>query len=619
MGGAMSRATSGHENFERASREIALVLLSASAVPTARRVAAAIRGARLHGLARRVSGCDVPFEDLAAHLGDLFARDMPIVGLCAAGILIRALAPRLAQKRAEPAVIALAEDGSAVVPLLGGHRGANDLARRIGAALGVGPAITTAGDLRFGLALDEPPTGWRLANPEHVKDFASALLSGARVRLEGSAPWIEASALPLDPAGALAISATPYAERGSPTRLVYHPAVLAVGIGCERNAPADEVAALIERCLADAGLARAAVACLVSLDLKMDEPALHAAAASLDVPARFFDAGRLEAETPRLANPSDLVFREVGCHGVAEGAALAAAGPEGRLLVPKTVSRRATCAVAVAPAPIDVGRIGIPRGRLAIVGIGPGAPEWLTPEAARFIDGADDLVGYRLYLDLLGARSKGKTRHDFELGDELGRVERALELARAGHAVALVSSGDPGIYAMASLVFERLEAGPPAWRRIEIEVAPGISALQAAAARIGAPLGHDFCAISLSDLLTPWPTIERRLEAAAGGDFVVALYNPASARRAHQLARAREILLAAREPSTPVVLARNLGRAGESVRVIRLDALDVAAVDMLTLVLVGSSATRLVARNDGGVWVYTPRGYRAPEAEKEAG
>ena len=176
--------------------------------------------------------------------------------------------------------------------------------------------------------------------------------------------------------------------------------------------------------------------------------------------------------------------------------------------------------------------------------------------------------------------------------------------------MALISSGDPGIYAMAALVFEQLDqADRPDWRRPEITVVPGISALQAAAARIGAPLGHDFCANSLSDLLTPWPAIERRLKAAAEGDFVVALYNPVSRRRDWQLRAAVEALGRCRRGDTPVVVARNLGRDGESVSVIRLDQVAAAEIDMLTVLLVGSRATRLVSRGDGGAWVYTPRGY----------
>jgi cobalt-precorrin 5A hydrolase/precorrin-3B C17-methyltransferase len=230
-----------------------------------------------------------------------------------------------------------------------------------------------------------------------------------------------------------------------------------------------------------------------------------------------------------------------------------------------------------------------------------------VPAASTAIAEASDVVGYRLYLDLLGDAIAGKQLHETELGAEEERARRALDLAAEGRAVALVSSGDAGIYGLATLVFELLEReGRDEWRRLAIAVVPGVSALQAAAARVGAPLGHDFCAISLSDLLTPWAAIERRLRAAAESDFVVALYNPRSARRTDQLAAARQILLRARPAATPVVLARNLGRSDERVDVTTLVALDPASVDMLTLVLVGSSTTRAA-----DAFVYTPRGYAA--------
>jgi cobalt-precorrin 5A hydrolase/precorrin-3B C17-methyltransferase len=592
----------------------AFVALTTAGCDLARSLAAGFAGAEVHGLAGRTEDAERTFDETGEHLRELFRAGRPIVGLCAAGILIRALAPLLGDKRAEPPVVALAEDGSAVVPLLGGHRGANDLARALAERLGVAAAVTTAGDRRFGLALDEPPAGWRLENPQHYKAFVADLLSGCEVRLADGADWpdwLRDAALPCSAAGTLAIRATHEAVEGSARVLVYHPLCLAVGVGCERGCPPEELIALVRDTLAGHGLAAGAVAALVSLDLKADEPAVHAAAAALDAPARFFAAPALAAEEPRLATPSELVRREVGVAGVAESAALAAAGPHGRLVVPKAKSRRATCAVALAPGPLDPAAIGRPRGRLAVVGLGPGAAEWRTPEVEREVRRAGDLVGYRLYLDLLGPLADGKTRHAYDLGDEEARVARALDLAAEGRPVALVCSGDPGIYAMASLVFELLERGDrPDWNRVEIAVAPGLSALQAAAARIGAPLGHDFCAVSLSDLMTPWPAIERRLEAAAAGDFVVALYNPVSGRRRRQLARAAEILRQHRPADTPVVLARNLGRPGESVGVIDLRDLGPEGVDMLTLVLVGSSETRRVATGQG-LWVYTPRGYGA--------
>lgn len=597
-----------------ASDRTAILLLGPSALGLAKKLAAALPGAETYGYAPRVPDADITFSDLGLQLEELMATGQPIVGICAAGILIRKLGPLLDDKRQEPPVVAVAEDGSAVVPLLGGHHGANQLARAIGRILGVKPAITTAGDLRFGLALDEPPPGWRVGNPETAKRLMASLLAGDPVRIERDArveaDWLRP--LPQDPRAQLAIRLTSRAVAYRADELVLHPATVAVGIGCERGAPAEEAIALARDCLAAAGIAPASVALVGSIALKAAEPAVHAVAEAFAAPARFFDAERLNAERHRLANPSDVVFAETGCYGVAEGAALAAVGPEGRLLVPKRIAGRVTCAIAESPAILDPAGIGAPRGRLAIVGIGPGDAAGRTAGAEAALAEADAVVGYGLYLDLVAGLIAGKERHDFPLGEEKARARKALDLAAEGRRVALVSSGDAGIYAMGSLVFELVETEHHSgWDRLEIVGLPGVSAMQAAAAASGAPLGHDFCAISLSDLLTPWSVIEQRLEAAAAGDFVVALYNPVSERRRDQLLRAREILLRNRAATTPVVIARNLGRAGEAVRVVELDALGPDLVDMLTIVIVGSSKTRRIERPDGGAWVYTPRGYAA--------
>ena len=521
------------------------VALTDSGANLARQLTECWPGAEVHGLASRVTEADHRFEHFIPHMQTLFQSGKPMIGVCAAGIIIRALAPIITDKHSEPPVLALAEDGSAIVPLLGGHFGANALARDIADILQIKPAITTAGDNQFGIALDAPPAGWRLGNPQHYKSFAAKILGGASVRFDGAAEWLTHGRLPMAQDGELAIAISVRTIEGSPTRLVYQPARLALGVGCERGTDAAEIIDLVRTTLTRYGLAQAAVAGIFSIDLKMDEDALHALASELDVPIRFFDAATLEAQAARLAHPSELVFREVGCHGVAEGAALAAAGPDAELLIEKTKSRRATCAVALAPDIIDCSRIGVARGHLAVVGIGPGDSAWRTPEAALAVRTASDLVGYSLYLDLLGPLATGKVRHDYQLGEERDRVRAALDLAASGKQVALICSGDPGIYAMATLVFELLENEKRTdWQRIGIQVMPGISALQAAAARAGAPLGHDFCAISLSDLLTPWPVIEQRVQAAAAGDFVIAFYNPVSRRRTTQLARAIKILRA---------------------------------------------------------------------------
>jgi len=580
----------------------AIIALSAGAARLGRRL-----GHELHGLRARIDDADVLFDDVVEHTATLFAAGRPIVGICAAGILIRAVAPLLGDKHGEPALIAISEDGRHVVPLLGGHHGANRLARELAGRLGATAAVTTAGDTAFGVAVDEPPAGWRLANQGDAKAAMATMLAAGGALIEGDLPWLKA----LPAADGVRLQATTAPVCGSARRLVFHPQKLALGVGCSRGCPPDELAALVETSLAEAGLAKGALAAIGTLDLKADEPAIAALARSMDVPLRLFAAGELEALTSRLANPSDRVFAEVGCHGVAEAAALALAGDDARLTITKRKSATATCAVATASSPI-VAPPGRKPGSVRLIGIGPGQADWRTPEASRLIASADELVGYELYLELLGPLARHKPVHRFALGRETERCRFALERAAEGFDVALICSGDAGIYAMGALLFELLDRAPglsDGARRVEVLSVPGISALQAAAARAGAPLGHDFCAISLSDLMTTWSVIERRIMAAGSGDFVIAFYNPVSQRRRHQLARAKEMLLQHRPATTPVLLAANLGRPQERLGLRTLATLEVDEVDMLTIVLVGSSESRIVERGFGPAF-YTPRGYR---------
>jgi precorrin-3B C17-methyltransferase len=246
-------------------------------------------------------------------------------------------------------------------------------------------------------------------------------------------------------------------------------------------------------------------------------------------------------------------------------------------------------------------------GRVFVVGLGPGDPDWLTPEAAQALAEATDLVGYAPYLDRAPQRA-GQARHASDNRVEIERARHALALAAEGRILAIVSGGDPGIFGMAAAVFEAVEHGEPAWRDLSIEILPGITAMQAAAGRVGAPLGHDFCAISLSDNRKPWNLIEKRLQAAAEGDFVIALYNPASKARPDRIGQAVALLMRLKAETTPVILARAIGRSDEHIEITTLAAADVSRIDMSTLVLVGSSATRLIRRAKGQPWVYTPRG-----------
>ncbi len=565
----------------------------------------------LHGFADRVSTPDVPFSTVQVHLRDLFQANRTIIAIMSSGIVIRALGGLVQDKRNEAPVLCVSEGGSSVVPLLGGHRGANKLALKLAEGLDTKAAITTAGESRFGVALDDPPAGWRCSNPEAAKPVMAALLAGESVQLEnGLEDGIDTNWLPFDEAGSsgpiLALSKTPAAEGV----FTLHPQTYVVGIGCERGVSADEVRALVMKSLTTAGIASGAVACLATIDLKEDEEAFRSLAAEMGLPLRLFTAAALEEETPRVTDPSDHVFEVVGCHSVSEAAALKAVGTEGGLVLPKQKSKRATCAIARAADIVDAESVGRGCGRLTIVGIGPGQASWRAPEATMAVAEATDVVGYFLYLDLLGDLAVGKIRHDYNLGEETDRVREALNLAAIGKNVVLVSSGDAGIYAMGSLVFELIDRDESGiWSRFPVSTVPGISALQAAAARAGAPLGHDFCTVSLSDLMTPWAVIEKRLTAAAAGDFVITLYNPVSKRRRHQFERAVEIISAHRPPETPVILARNLGREEETIDVLPLYDVEVDMVDMLTLVMIGSSESRVIEETNGNRRVYTPRGY----------
>ncbi len=568
----------------------AVIVLGQNSVTVARKIISVLPGATIYGLAGRTCEVDVSFTNFGETLRELFAEGTPLIGICAAGILIRTLAPMISDKRQEPPVLAVAEDGSAVVPLLGGLNGVNDLARRIAEVFDVQAAITTTGDIRFRTALLSPPPGYHLANPDDAKKFISDLLAGARVKLEGVAPWLSNSQLPIDPDGDLTIRISDRLVTPTPNCLVYHPATVAIAIS-DTSAAEDDVLTSVRQLLTDAEIAPASVAGVFAPISAAVNRAISAVANALGVPARFFTPNQLKSLLSQGYSP-------------AQAAAVAATGTSEQLISSLPI------AIAISPQPIEPSTIGQSRGRLAVIGTGPGSSQWMSPEVKEILKSATDLVGYKTYLDLVGNLSHGKRRHDSDNREEEARAKMALDLAAEGRYVVVVSSGDPGIYAMATAIFEVLDRhAKPEWDSIDIHVAPGISAMQAAAAAIGAPLGHDFCTISLSDILKPWSIIEQRIVAAAQADFVIAFYNPVSKERTWQLTEARNILLRYRTPDTPVVLARNLGRPGQKVTVVTLEQLAPAVADMRTVILVGSSKTRKIKRSDGSISVYTPRRY----------
>ena len=555
----------------------AIVILGQGSLATARRIQQRYPEALIHGLAGRVEGSDRPYTEFGATLRELYQQDTPIIALCAAGIVIRSLAPLLLEKGAEPPVLVVAEDGSAVVPLLGGLGGVNVMAREIAAALQVAPAITTSGELRFGTCLLNPPSGYRLGDLEQGKRFVSDLLAGEPVRIEGAAPWLDQAQLPQDAQARLAIRIDSAAGVPAANELRIYPRSVVVAV----SAGATDVLASIEQALAQAGLAMQSVACLLTADSDMVRSELQQAASVLGVPLRFVTANGSVAQWL--------------------GDAI------GHRASPRVSG---DVAIAVAAQPLDPQRIGRPRGRLAVIGLGPGAAELMVPAVRAELDRATDVLGYETYVRMAGPFRADQIQHCTDNREEMQRARHAFELAAAGRSVVVVSSGDPGVFAMAAAVLEALhDSSDPAWHQVDLEILPGVSASLATAAQAGAPLGHDFCVMSLSDNLKPWSIIEKRLDLAAEADLALAFYNPISRSRPWQLGRALEIVAQHRTPETPVVLGRDIGRPGQTLRVTTLGQLTPGQVDMRTMVLIGSSTTCVFPRAEGGEWVYTPRWY----------
>ena len=555
----------------------AIVILGNGSLATARKIAQLYPGALVHGLAERVEGADRVYHEFGATLREFYQQDTPIIALCAAGIVIRTLAPLLLEKGAEPPVLAVAEDGSAVVPLLGGLGGVNVMAREIAAGLNVAPAITTSGELRFGTCLLNPPSGYALGDLELGKRFVSDLLAGETVRIEGSAPWLAQAQLPEDAQARLTVHVG-HGERvpSAHELLIYPRSVLVAVSGAIADLPR-----AIRQALRDAGIAVQSLACLLAADTEMASPSLREAALELGVPLRFAKAGASAQELARDA-----------------------------IAQPVCVRGDSSIAVAVAEQPLDLSQIGRPRGRLAVVGLGPGAAELMVPAVKAELARANDVLGYETYVRMAGPFRDDQVLHCTDNREEMQRARHAFELAAQGRSVVVVSSGDPGVFAMAAAVLEALhESSDAAWHSVDLQMLPGVSASLATAAQAGAPLGHDFCVLSLSDNLKPWSIIEQRLDLAAQADLALAFYNPISRSRPWQLGQALEIVARHREPGTPVVLGRDIGRPGQTLRVTTLGELSVDQVDMRTMVLIGSSTTRVIPRAEGSPWVYTPRSY----------
>jgi cobalt-precorrin 5A hydrolase/precorrin-3B C17-methyltransferase len=560
----------------------AIVILGNGSLAIARSIQQVYPEALIHGLAERVEGADRVYHEFGATLREFYQQGTPIIALCAAGIVIRTLAPLLLEKGAEPPVLAVAEDGSAVVPLLGGLGGVNVMAREIAAALEVAAAITTSGELRFGTCLLNPPSGYALGDLELGKRFVSDLLAGETLRIEGEAPWLALAQLPEDAQARLAVHVSHAERTPAANELLIYPRNVVVAV----DAGLVNVASAVREALHQAKIAVQSLACLLAADTEMASSGLREAALELGVPLRFAGAEKVLGERLRTA---------IG--------------------QPVSMLGSDTVAIGVAEQPLDPLQIGRPRGRLAVIGLGPGAAELMVPAVKAELARANDVLGYETYVRMAGPFRADQVLHCTDNREEMQRARHAFELAAQGRSVVVVSSGDPGVFAMAAAVLEALhESTDTYWHNVDLEILPGVSASLATAAQAGAPLGHDFCVLSLSDNLKPWAIIEKRLDLAAQADLALAFYNPISRSRPWQLGQALDIVARHRVPETPVVLGRDIGRPGQTLRVTTLGQLTPDQVDMRTMVLIGSSLTCVFPRVGGGDWVYTPRWYPSKPA-----
>jgi cobalt-precorrin 5A hydrolase/precorrin-3B C17-methyltransferase len=544
-----------------------------------------------------------------------WAKGGRLVFIMAAGIVVRAIAPLLADKRVDPAVVVLDELGTHVVSLLSGHvGGANVLAGEIARILGGSAVITTATDVSGlpGLDLWAQEEELAIEDWKRLPKTAAKLVDQKRLRLFSDIPLeLPEAFLPTDdPAHADVVVTNKEGQAQDLRRdaLVLRPKNLVAGIGCNRGTSADEIENAVRETLAAHKLSFLSVRAVATIDKKGSEPGLGGFVKRTGLPLITFPAHQLNLVPGVTLSPA--AWRATGARGVAEPAAILGAGGGG-LIVQKQRMGNVTIAIAEgarrnAQETDDRKKPG--KGTIYIVGTGPGNVDYLTPAALTAIRESDVIVGYGPYLDLLGGLITDKECVTTGMAREIDRCQRAIDLSAQGKTISVVSGGDPGIYAMAGLVLELLRKGSAPSAHCTVEVIPGISALSACAARLGAPLMHDFASISLSDRLTPWRAIEERLAAAARADFVIVLYNPKSRTRCDHIRKAQQIILRYRTPATPVGVVRAAMREHEKVMVTDLVHMPFDEIDMQTTVIIGNSKT-IVWNN----LMITPRGYENKE------
>ncbi|HEY78068.1 MAG TPA: precorrin-3B C(17)-methyltransferase [Dehalococcoidia bacterium] len=608
------------------SQNMAIVAITRKGAALGRRLKQQLAGSQLYLPEKFAAGPEPdehPFSSPAKKVvGEIFGRYRYLVLVMAVGIAVRLIAAKLSDKHTDPGVVVVDDAGTFCVSLLSGHiGGANELGKRIASLIGAYPVVTTASEASGTIAVDMLGNefGWQIEDGANVSAVSAALVNGETVVLYQDAGendwWPKGKPLPenLRIVGSIADLRQPDFQAALiitdrilneeqrallPANIViYRPRSLVVGIGCNRGTPCAEIEAAVSLVFAENGLSIKSIRNIATITGKSSEAGLIEFAGKYHLPIDYFDKETL-GKTVFPSSPSAAALRHVGTPAVCETAALLSSGCDS-LVAPKTSYRRS---VTVAVARLAFNNERQTKGRLFLVGIGPGEPSHMTQKAREVIKRSDVVVGYQTYIGLIESLITHQEVIATGMGSEVERVQAAIGLARQGKRVSLISSGDTGIYGMAGLVGEVLSEQPG--NDLDIEVIPGVPLLAASAALLGSPVSGDFATVSLSDYLLPWSEISRRIKSAAEADYVIIIYNPRSKKRRHQMTEAREIILQHRAPSTPVGIVTNAYRPAQTVAITDLEHMLDSEIGMDTIIIVGNSTTFTL-----GDWMVTPRGY----------
>ena len=524
--------------------------------------------------------------------------------IMAVGIVVRTIAPLIKNKKEDPAVLVIDEEGKHVIPLLGGHQArANELATTLATLINATPVITTSSDINNLPALDLWIERCQLfiQNPSILPKIMSKFIENKKIKIYINSDLIRVPIFyehfqVVKEAKFTDIIITNKKLEVNEEQLVLIPRNLVVGLGFHDWITSEEIEEAIKQVFTEEGLYFEGLKGVATLEKKAKNEALQEFSRKYGL--RVFSYTPEELQEVKGFSFSPIVERVIGVSSVCEQSAILAS--QGRLIVPKRVFKDLTIAVAEASYYV--------KGKVYVVGIGPGSLFYITPKAINAIREAEVIIGYKTYIDQIESLIKDKKVFAYGMTEEVKRAKTAIEYVLKGMIVSVVSGGDPGVYGMAGLIFEILAQNN---LEVEVEVIPGISAFNAVSSKVGAPIMNDFACISLSDRLTHWDEIEKRLEYVAKSDFVIILYNPKSSKRKENLTKAKEIILKYRDNNTPVAIVKNATREGEEVILTTLEEMDSYPVDMNTTIIIGNSQSYIYKN-----FFITPRGYRR-KYEKE--